>query len=356
MLLIKKLLYWIILGCLTAVLAIGCGASNQTISTPTLSETCRTINHDAGTTEICDVPKTIVSLSAHVLDLLLALDQQPAAYVTPVSLHRGDTFDNPAQQIPYLGHKITTQPLNLGSAQEPSIERLTALEPDLILGETRNADEYKLLSQVAPTLLLADRTVPGQWQEHLTMIANALGQSEKADAIIQDYQVTIEQARLDLADVTAAHPNILLLGGNRLEEGFYVIQANSYLGNLLETVGFTIVSPPLPTGTPNAPVSLEALPDMNSADSIIILGFNTDLNDPTIKQAMAAGEQSIEEITADHQIKAIQQSWQENAIAQSLTASQENRIYFATYAKWNGLNGPTGNELVLEQLIQFFAE
>ena len=66
--------------------------------------------------------------------------------------------------------------------------------------------------------------------------------------------------------------------------------------------------------------------------------------------------ESIEEITADHQIKVIQQSWQENAIAQSLTASQENRIYFATYAKWNGINGPTGNELVLEQLGQFFAE
>ncbi|NEQ86600.1 MAG: iron-siderophore ABC transporter substrate-binding protein, partial [Moorea sp. SIO2I5] len=45
-----------------------------------------------------------------------------------------------------------------------------------------------------------------------------------------------------------------------------------------------------------------------------------------------------------------------NAIAQSLRASKENRVYFATYYKWNGLNGPIGAELVLKQLRQFLSK
>ncbi|MEM6840215.1 MAG: hypothetical protein AAGF66_13175 [Cyanobacteria bacterium P01_H01_bin.119] len=43
-------------------------------------------------------------------------------------------------------------------------------------------------------------------------------------------------------------------------------------------------------------------------------------------------------------------------MAQSLTASQENRVYFTTFYKWNGLNGPIGAELILEQLRGFFLD
>ncbi|MEO0395475.1 MAG: hypothetical protein AAF243_05735 [Cyanobacteria bacterium P01_A01_bin.137] len=63
-----------------------------------------------------------------------------------------------------------------------------------------------------------------------------------------------------------------------------------------------------------------------------------------------------EEITEQHQIKSIRKSWQGNAIAQSLSASKAEQVYFATYYKWNGFNGPTGTELVLEQLRQFLLD
>ncbi|ESA33717.1 iron abc transporter substrate-binding protein [Leptolyngbya sp. Heron Island J] len=358
MVMLKRLFRWVMLGCLTTALIVGCGvAANQSpTSDSSVSTDCRLIKHDAGEAEICGEPQTVVSLSAHALDLLLSLDQQPVGYVTPVSFYKGEIFDNPEQQIPYLGSAITTQPINLGNAQSPSMERLTALKPDLILGETRNVEEYKLLSQIAPTILLENRTVKGQWQEHLQTLAVALGKPEKTEALFQQYQTNVEQARLDLTEVTSAHPNLLLLGANRLDEGVYVIQPNTYLGELLEDIGFKLVAPPSPGDMPNAPVSLEALPELDTADAIIILGYSMDINDPDLKQSIALGDQSIEEIAEQHQVKAIQQSWQKNAIAQSLTASQENRVYFATYYKWNGLNGPMGTELVLAQLRQFFTE
>ncbi|NET38166.1 MAG: ABC transporter substrate-binding protein [Cyanothece sp. SIO1E1] len=137
-------------------------------------------------------------------------------------------FDQPARQIPYLGNQITSQPINLGSDAAPSLERLTLLKPDLILGEHGIGSNYPVFSEIAPTLLWGDRTSKGAWQDHLRGIAQALHLEERATQVRQ-----------------------------------------------------------------------------------------------------------------------------ENAIAQSLTASQENRVYFATFYKWNGLNGPIGTELILEQLRQF---
>lgn len=355
---LKRLFRWMLLGCLTTALTVSCGvAVNQRPdSNSPASADCRVISHDAGEAEICGQPQTVVALSAHALDLLLSLDHQPAGYVARISLFPGDVFDNPAAQIPFLGSAITTQPVNVGDAQGPSMERLTALKPDLILGETRNEGEYELLSQIAPTILLENRTVKGQWQEHLRILAAALGKSEKAETLIEKYQATLEQARLDFAEVTSARPNLLLVGANLLEEGVYVIQSDTYLGELLEEVGFTLVKPESPSNLPNAPISLEGLPQLDSADAIIILGYNMDIDDPALKQALAAGDQSIEEIAEQHQVKAIKQSWQENAIAQSLTASKQDQVYFATYYKWNGFNGPIGTELVLKQLHQFLLD
>lgn len=72
---------------------------------------------------------------------------------------------------------------------------------------------------------------------------------------------------------------------------------------------------------------------------------------------MSVGAASLLENRVEkHQVQSIKQDWEENAIAQSLTASQEDRVYFATFYKWNGLNGPIGAELILEELRQFLLE
>lgn len=119
---------------------------------------------------------------------------------------------------------MTTQPVNVGSADQPSLEILAKLQPDLIVGEAgSNQEIYALLSQITPTLLWDIRTQQGQWQKNLRALALALGDESSA----------------------------------------------------------------------------------------------------------------------------------EKAIAQSLQASQAGQIYFSTYLLWNGLNGPVGTELVLEQLRQF---
>ncbi|MEO1348179.1 MAG: iron-siderophore ABC transporter substrate-binding protein [Cyanobacteria bacterium J06635_15] len=328
---------------------------DESLTVDTLSQLpntdCRVLEHDLGTTEICGQPQNVAVLGVHSLDLLLSLDVQPAGYAAS-SAHDGEVFDNPAQQIPYLGHRLTTQPVSLGRGGEPSLEKLAALQPDLIVGEASRGNNYDLLAQIAPTLQWQNRMARGQWWESLQTIAAALRLDEKAEEVIQQYEARIADARADLADVVATHPKLLLLGANRLDEGAFVISADSYLGELLDGVGFQLISQP--TTNTNAPISIEALPELDDADTIIILGYNFDVSDGQLDNPDSSTDMSMEELLETYQVKTIQQDWQESAIAQSLTASQENRVYFATFYKWNALNGPIGAELILEQLRQFF--
>ena len=352
---------WLVLSVLTAGLIIGCGLSESPESDPSptvdaspqLPDTdCRVLEHDLGKTEVCGQPQNVAVIGVHSLDLLLSLGVQPTGYAAS-SPHGGEIFDQPVQQIPYLGHLVTTQPVNLGRGGEPSLEKLAALKPDLIVGEASRSDNYDLLTQIAPTLQWQNRMAKGQWQESLQTIAAAIGQDEKAAAVIQQYETRIAEARADLADVVAAYPKLLLLGANRLDEGAFVISADSYLGELLNKVGFQLVSQPNATGG-TAPISIEALPELNDADTIIILGYDFDAINEQLENSNLSDEASIDERLETQQVKAIKQDWEANAIAQSLTASQANRVYFATFYKWNALNGPAGAELILAELRQFF--
>ena len=359
----KKIMGWLVLSVLTTGLIVGCSlsASNDSGespaggSSPSLSVSdCRVIKHDAGETEVCGQLQKVAVLSVHTLDLLLSLDMQPAGYAPPLNTYRGEVFDNPAQQIPYLGDRTTTQPVNLGGSGEPSLEKLAALKPDLIVGEAgRNAKNYDLLSQIAPTLLWRNRTAKGQWRNSLRKIAATLGRDEKAEVVIQQYETLIADVRADLADVVAAHPTMLLLGANQLDEGIYAISADSYLGELLGGLGFQLIPEASSDDNPNAPISIETLPSLDDADTIIILGYNLNVSDQALENLSQAADKSLSDWLETHQVQTIKQSWKANAIAQSLTASQENRVYFATYYKWNGLNGPIGAELILKQLRQF---
>ena len=138
----SKLYRLIIIGVCTVILIVACDRapdlSTGNLATSTNSESCRLVEHDAGKTKICGQPKTVVALSPRALDVMLALDIQPAAYAEAAYTDRKildlDRFDNPNQQIPHLGDRITTQPINLGHRNTPSLEALVALKPDLICG------------------------------------------------------------------------------------------------------------------------------------------------------------------------------------------------------------------------------
>ena len=362
MLIVKqKVVRLINLSLITTFLICGCNNSNKQVSENKITSpssqsnstaNCRKIQHDFGETEVCSQPQKVVALSPHTLDLLLSLDVQPAGYAAPINLHREEKYNNPAEQIPYLGTQVTTKPINLGTGSKPSLERLTALKPDVIIGDAGSRNYYSVLSKIAPTLLWNNRTAKGKWQENIQKIAKALGREQQAQQAIDNYEKQIAATRGELAPVVAKYPKLLVLGTDNLQKNISIVNPNSYLGEILQEIGFELVSlPSLKNDSkPLIPISIETLPKLNQADTIIVMGYNLNFG----KELQSGANKQFNRDIENHQSQPAKKAWKKNAIAQSLAASKQDRVYFATYYRWSGLNGPIGTELIIEQLREFF--
>lgn len=325
------------LGLLVGALTLACGTGGNRPDASTSSGKCEIVDHDGGRTEICGQPQTIVAIGPNVLELLLTLDVQPVGYADYYALPFTD-FDQPQSQIPYLGERLTGQLQKVGTWNNPSLEAILKLKPDLIVGSTlTNQGQYSLLSQAAPTLLFS-YGVKQEWQAQLRKLAQVLGRTEKAEQVIAAHNQLLGEARQTLQPAVQKHSKVLLLASEQLDQELAVENSDSRCGGLLENLGFKVLAPKnigIETRGVNN-ISLELLPELTS-DWIFFLAWNTDFSDagPDLEK---------------QQISAVRQQWQENAIAQSLPASKSNQVYFHSAYICRALPGPIGTELVLEQL------
>ena len=302
---------------------------------------CQFLQHEHGETEVCGQPQKIVALGPNMLEILLALDVQAVGYADYFSLPFSK-FDRPSQQIPFLGERVTNQPVNLGSADDPSLETIAQLQPDLILGGlSSNRDEYALLSQIAPTLLFT-YAVDDEWQKQIRLIAKALGKSERAERVIAKHSERIAQAQKALQPIVSKYPKVLLLGSEQLDKGIQIDPYNhdSSCSALMEDLGFQLVFPPNSEGkeAQGGNVSLELLPQL-AADSIFVEAYNSDFSNP--------GKDLVND-----QIASVKQQWNSNTIARSLPASKSDHVYFISAYLCRAMPGPIGAEIFLDRLQQ----
>ncbi|KAI9135049.1 iron-siderophore ABC transporter substrate-binding protein [Acaryochloris sp. CCMEE 5410] len=310
-------------------------------SPPTSTDTdCRTIAHDLGETEICGQPQKVVTIGPNLLELLLALEVQPIAHAEYFPFPKRQ-FDQPDQQIPYLGKYLTGQPDNVGTAESPSLEAIAKLKPDLILADSiKNKDEYELLSKIAPTLLFDYSGAGSAWQTDLKALGQALQKSEKATAVVAESQQQVAKLKQELQPIVAKDPKVLLLLSEQLSQGVRLETANSACGALLEDVGFEVVVPAALSQSqePSHVISLESLTNLDM-DWILIEGFSS--------QNIAKTPNPEKQ-----QVKAIKTEWSENAIAQSLPPSKAGKVYFIPVYLCHALLGPIGTEIFLKDLYQ----
>lgn len=312
----------------TLLLTIGC---QQEVSLPegvSTSDSCRSVRHERGVTEVCGQPQRVAALSPHILDSMLALGVQPVAYAEAENLNQ-DVFDRPKEQIPYIGEWVTTQPIALGDRKSPSLERLAQLKPDLILGEDWLAGEsYPLMSKIAPTLLFTNQQADGTqvWQNDIQGIAQALDKEDEAKQLLAAFSQQIETARSALQSVLEKHPRVLLISSDLTS--YTSIVPDSTTGRLLQEIGFEVVR--LEGVKSEAEISFETLPDLET-DIIIVLSWEEGvLSNP---EAIAKAK------------------WNKNPLLRSLPAAKANRLYFVDYQLWgSNIRGPLSDQLILEAL------
>jgi len=328
----RRQIFWKIYVISLLLLSSACNqrSSQNSPSTTTQSTVdCRVVEHDAGDTQVCGQPQRVATLSPYVLDMMLALGGQPAGHVEYYSSTR-QQFDRPSEQIPYLGDHITTQPLNLGKRQTPSLETLTLLKPDLILGEGWHFQSYGLFSKVAPTVLV-DYNEGSGWQEDIHPIAKALDRESEAEQVIAAHEQQVAAVQRKLASVLATNPQLLLITTNNLSGSIHLFNKDTP-PTLLERIGFELIGSEGVKRGAGKTISLEALAQFNP-DIVIVSGFQMGSHDPELNK--------------------FKQQWNQIPILQTMKASRNGCVYFVDNLLWGGnVRGPISEEIVMEQLTE----
>ncbi|WP_164775446.1 ABC transporter substrate-binding protein [Paenibacillus glycanilyticus] len=169
---------------------------------------------------------------------------------------------------------------DIGAANNPSLEKILTLKPDLIIVAEWNKDQLENLSKIAPTIVI-------QWAdhdafEHFKETAAVLGLSDKADAWITAYNQKAEDARAKLASTVKPGETfgVVAIGGYEMNQ--LRVYGDSNVGfTLFNSLQFpmtdTVKTEWAKGNNENGlTISLEKLSDFASADRLFLVTFDND--------------------------------------------------------------------------------
>lgn len=212
----------------------------------------RTVGHAMGETEIEGTPKRVVVLDTGELDSAMSLGVTPVGAVEAV-----EGLGLPS----YL--EGTDGIENVGTIEEPNLEKIATLEPDLILSsKLRHEQIYDQLNQIAPTVFT--ETTGVTWKANFKKHAKAMNREAQAEKILAGYDDRIEQfgeAMGDRLEDTEVSVVRFLSGEIR------IYQKESFVGTVLEDAG--LPRPPAQDVDAFAMlnVSEEEIPKMDGVES-----------------------------------------------------------------------------------------
>lgn len=206
-----------LVGILAAAVALSaCGTDAPSVQ----EDDTRTVTHFRGTTEVPADPQRVVVLDLGELDSAIALDVTPVGAVkAPVEEGLLSYLEDEAKDIELVGE--------IG---EPDLEKIAALEPDLILGsDIRVKDFYDELSAIAPTVFT--ETVGVTWKDNLAVHAEALGKQDEAEKLLAAYEQRVKEVGEKVADDLAVSIVRFVPGEIRL------YAQDNFIGTVLKDAG-----------------------------------------------------------------------------------------------------------------------
>lgn len=160
-----------------------------------------TIEHAFGETTIASEPQRVVTWGWASADAVLALGVVPVAI--PFQGYGGD--ENGV--LPWIADELEAlgaePPTVLPDSAEAPIDAIAAAEPDLILAQYSGltADEYELLSAIAPVVAYPDQPWATPWRDVVTIAGEALGRADRAAEVLDGIDAAVAVA-------AAAHPEL----------------------------------------------------------------------------------------------------------------------------------------------------
>ena len=217
----------------------GCGAGPDGPASPPSAETAAsvafpvTVEHRFGSTTIPAQPQRVVALGFNEQDFVLAFG------VEPVGVREFLGYDAPNR--PWAPESVRGKTIPTVGSEELDLEKVAALQPDLILGINSYIDSatYAKLARLAPTVAesadFPDGSTP--WDEQTRVTGQALGQPAKAAELVG-------QTRAAFARAVAEQPTFagksaaFALGATG--SGTYSLGTDDYRTGWLTELGFAV--------------------------------------------------------------------------------------------------------------------
>jgi len=271
------------------------------------------IKHAKGELQLRQSPKRIAVLDVQYADQLTTLNEQPAGSVG---------IGSEAICLPdYLQEKLGQMKL-LGTYEQPNIEAISMLQPDLIVCTEVHEQFYAQLSQLAPTVMFQRNE---DWRTILKIFGVITGKQQEADKILLEYREKTARLSDKLADKLRGQHVALI----RPRDAFIRVHTATHRTGavLYEDLGL-----PEPYITAEASgsdtayhISLEALPGVNANHYFLL-----------------CNEMFKERVT----------DMQRSEVWNSLSAVKKQCVYMVDASTWIGSYGPTGINRIVDEVAQ----
>ncbi|NEQ46642.1 MAG: iron-siderophore ABC transporter substrate-binding protein [Leptolyngbya sp. SIOISBB] len=239
-----------------ALMAAACSGPAQTTdaSTDIEATTTRQIQHAYGATAVPANPARVVVLGLPTIEAAMALGVEPVAA--------------PAIVLDNLLHLPETEGevVDIGGPVEPNLETLAATNPDLILTSkvATNEDNYRLLSQIAPTVAfdIDDFT---EWKTVTQLCGEALGKEAEAAQLAANYAAKLQEFKSALdKDPSDIEISVVVIFTDRIA----TLGGDSFPGIVLADAGLS--RPAKQVSGANVQISMELLEDIDG-DAMFLL-------------------------------------------------------------------------------------
>lgn len=272
------------------------------------------IHHLLGTTWVPNNPRRIIALGNSALEAVIALDLQPVGAAPWVGA------GNPGDFPSYVSGLMRGNIIYLGDVNQPSLERILLLKPDLILGNfVEHRGIYNQLSQIAPTVLFdLMRTT---WQEVFRSYSQALGKVREAEILINNYEKRVTKFKKIAGNRLTTKVSVLRFLPNQVR----LYMKASFCGTILQDFGLARPSSQDKQKWKES-ISLESIP---RADGDVIF------------------------LTRSDPHSRLYQKFTSNPLWQNLRAVKSHEAYQVNYEYWIGGSGPLAANLIVDDLFKY---
>ncbi|NJP41117.1 ABC transporter substrate-binding protein [Oscillospiraceae bacterium HV4-5-C5C] len=204
-------------------------ASSAPASTASLSGDVKTVTDMKGEVTIPVSPQRIVDVSGSA-DELIILGQTFVGSAN-TSMFDGVTVPDYLQDY-FQTHEVETVGNYSGSVGDLNLEKIAALQPDLIIMNIRHDKVYDQLKAIAPTVMIDDDINYVNWRGRFEQLGEWFGQAEVVSAWLADYDQQAEELSAKVKTVIGDE-TVAVVEANSVHFGSYYVYRSGGPGELI---------------------------------------------------------------------------------------------------------------------------